>query len=166
MELIKDAKKLDAAIKSIGVRGANLDNSIQLAACSVLLHVDTHGDVTMADRLVNAMPKGARKLALVEFLMAYGKLTVAGNLKQADKDAGRVFAYAKDKVTDVDAAMAKPWHEFRKEKAVADAFDVQAQVKALIGRLQAAATSGKTIAHKKEAIAEVKALLSALEQGA
>lgn len=165
MELIKDVKKLGAAITSIANRGAKLDESIQVAAVSVIAHVEACGDVTLADRLVNAMPKGARKLALVEFMLAYGKLSIKP-LKQADKDAGRVFSFDKEKSTDIDSAMAKPWHEFRKEKAVADAFDVQAQVKALIGRLQAAATSGKTIAHKKEAIAEVKALLSALEQGA
>ena len=166
MELIKEVKAINAKISSIAKRGASLDADIQLAACSVLAHIDQHGDVTLADRLVNAMPKSGRKLALVEFMLAFGKLAVLKANSKENKaaiESGRVFAYAKDKDTDIEGAIAKPWYEFKKEAAVSEAFDVQASVKAILTRMAKAAKEGKRIDHKEEAIAEVQALLAALQ---
>lgn len=166
MELIKDTSLLKKAIKSIGTRGANLDADIQTAAVSVLAHVEAHGDTTCADLLVNAMPKSARKLALVEFMLAFGMLVT---LKADSKDnkaaiaAGRVFQLDRSKATNIDGAIEKPWYEFRKEAAVSEVFDAQSQVKALLSRLSAAVTDGKEIKGRVEALAQAKELVAALE---
>lgn len=166
MELIKDSKGINTAIAGIKSTGANLDAKIQLVALSVLAHIDQHYDVTLADRLVNAMPKSGRKLALVEFLLQHGKMTVIPASSKENKALiadGRVFFFAKDKVTDLVAAEEKPWYEMRKEATPSTAFDVQAQVRSLISRMNNAAKAGLTIEHKAEALAELKALQDALQ---
>lgn len=163
-----EAKVIKQKISQIKAAGTKLDRGVQEVGLAILEHVEAHGDVTLADALVNAMPRGGRKLALVEWLIAFGKLNVipaSGKENKQAIEAGRVFSYAKDKATDIEAAKAMLWHEFRKEKAPAEAFDVQAQVKALITRLQKAREKGLTIEHADEALAEAKALVTALEQG-
>lgn len=163
--IITDSKAIDSKIKSIAKRGASLDEDIQVAGMSVLAHIEKCGDVTLADKLMNAMPKSGRKLALAEWLLAYGKLeTIKADSKdnKAAIAAGRVFKFAKDKATDISGADEKAWYEFRKEAKVSEAFDVQAQVKSLISRIQAATAAGKELKHKEEAIQEARALLAAL----
>ena len=163
-----EAKVIKQKISQIKAAGTKLDKGVQEVGIAVLEHIESHGDVTLADSLVNAMPKGGRKLALVEWLIAYGKLTVLQGNSKANKQAiaaGRVFSYANDKTTDIEGATGMLWHAFRKEKAPSEAFDVQAQVKALITRLQKAREKGLTIEHADEALAEAKALVTALEQG-
>lgn len=164
--MLVDAKKIKASIALIKTNGAKLDSRIQECAVSVINHADQHGDTTLADSLVNAMPKSGRKLALVEFLVAFGKFEVITAKSADDKkalEAGRVFKLAKDKVTNLDGANAKMWYDFRKEAKVSEAFDVQSQVKSLLSRMNSAIKEGKEILHKDEAIAEARALLAALE---
>lgn len=164
--IITDAKKLKASIARIRTSGAKLDARIQVAAISVIDHADKHGDTTLADALVNAMPKSGRKLALVEYLLAFGKFEVI-TAKSADDrkaiEAGRVFKFAKDKVTNLDGADDKMWYDFRKEAKVSDAFDAQSQVKALLSRMNAAIREGKAIENREGAVEQARALLAALE---
>lgn len=148
MKLLNSTSDITKAIVSIEKRGAKLDSDIQLAAVSIIAHVDAHGDTTLADRLIVAMPKGSRKLALVEYLLAFGKMRVLD--KTTEKDAiaqGRFFAFAKDKTTDMEGAMEKQWHEFKPEPAVVDAFDVQAAVHALLKRVKTMQEKGVEIQH-------------------
>ena len=87
MKLITVSADIAKAILSIQRRGTLLDADIHIAACSVIQHHATHGDSTLADKLVLAMPKGARKLALVEFILAYSQMSKldTGNDKDAIK---------------------------------------------------------------------------------
>lgn len=166
IELYKGAAAINKAIDSIKNRGAKLDTSIQLAGLSVLAHASEHGDTTCADRLVLAMPKGARKLALVEWMLAYGQMRKLDQ-KQADEAArikeGATFKLDRTRTLDMEAAQAKQWHEFKPEAAIATAFDAQAAVASLIARLKKAQEGGLAIEHKAEALAQAKALVEALE---
>ena len=135
------ATAIDKAILSIKNRGAKLDNDIQLVGLSVLAHTAEHGDTGVMDRLVNAMPKSARKLALVEWMLAYGRA----------------------RKLDLEGAQEKKWHEFRLEAAVVTAFDAQSAVAALLARMKAASAKGLTIEHKAQALADAKALVEMLE---
>ncbi len=162
--LIVGAAGIEKAIASIKNRGAKLDGDIQMAGLSVLAHVDKTGDTTLADRLLNAMPKGGRKLALAEWMLAYGRMrALAGKADAEALKAGRVFQYMHDRTTDMQGAEQTPWHEFRKEKAVSDAFDAQAAVKSLLARLKSANEKGMSIQHAAEALTEARALVAVLE---
>ncbi len=165
--LISGASGIEKAIASIKNRGAKLDGDIQLAGLSVLAHIDKYHDTTLADRLFNAMPKGSRRLALAEWLLAFGRMrALAGKADAEAIKAGRVFQYEHGKSTDMQGATDTPWHEFRKEKAVSEAFDAQAAVKALLARLGNAQKKGLAIEHAADALAEARALVAALEQAA
>ena len=158
MKLFNSAAEITKAIVSIEKRGAKLDSDIQVAAVSVISHIEACGDTTLADRLITAMPKGSRKLALVEFLLAFGQMRLLDKIEEKDAIAqGRVFAYAKDKTTDIEGAMAKPWHEFKPEAAILDSFDVQAAVKALLKKVESMGKKGVEIQHG-ELVAKLAAL--------
>lgn len=164
LSIIKGAAALNKAIDSIKNRGAKLDASIQQAAVSVLAHASEHGDTTCADRLVQAMPKGARKLALVEFMLAFGQIALLD--KVADKEAiasGRVFKLDRERKLDLVQAEITPWHEFKKERAVQEAFDAQKAVAAVLARMRGAAAKGLSIEHKEQALADARALVAMLE---
>lgn len=166
LQIIKGTASINKAIDSIKNRGAKLDSSIQLAGLSVLAHASEHGDTTCADRLILAMPKGARKLALVEWMLAYGQVRKL-DPKNADEairiKGGQTFAIDRSRTLDIDSAQGKAWHEFKPEASIATAFDAQAAVAALIARLKKAQDSGMSIEHKTEALAQAKALVLALE---
>ena len=163
MKLMKLTAEINKAIESIAKRGAKLDGDIQVAAVSVIAHLDEHGDFTLAERLVHAMPKGSRKLALVEFLLAFGKVRLLDKENAEDKDritAGGVFGFAKDKTTNVDGAMEKAWYEFKPEAPVLESFDVQAAVAALIKKVEGLQKKGVTIKHA-EVLRNLKSPVSA-----
>lgn len=140
IKLITETKLIDKAIASIANRGKKLDSDIQLAALSVINHIDMHGDVTLANRLFDALPKGARRLALAEWFLAFGKL--AANTDKATAKTGVHFLYAKDKKTDLVGATETPWYEMKKEADVISAFDVQAELARLLAKIKKAQKDG------------------------
>lgn len=128
--VILDAAGIDKAIVSIGKAGAKLDALIQQAACSVVQHIDSCGDITLANRLQVSMPKGSRSNALAAFLLATGKLKVRvlpANATKAMKDAFKdmPFEFDREGKTDMEAAMAKPWYEFKKPKSIEQEFGMK-----------------------------------------
>lgn len=163
MQIIKGAAEIKKAITSINNRGAKLDADIHKAGVAVLAHASEHGDTTLADSLVNAMPKGGRKLALVEWMLAHGQIAKLD--PKADKDAiasGRIFKLDRTRTLDIEGAIKDSWVEFKKEAAVHTAFDAQAAVKAVLARLKAANEKGLTVENKALALAEAQALVAAL----
>ena len=166
MKLMTTAAEINKAIISIHGRGAKLDGDIHRTGVSVLAHASEHGDTTLADKLVHAMPKGGRKLALVEWMLAHGQLAKLD--PKADKDAiaeGRLFKLDRSRKYDEEGAIATPWTEFKPEANVLTAFDVQAAVQSVLKRMQKAAASGLTIEHKAGALKEAQALVLLLQGG-
>lgn len=163
MQVIKSAPLILKAITSIANRGAKLDADIHVAGVSVLVHAAEHGDTTLCDKLVNAMPKGGRKLALVEWMLAFGMIAKLD--PKADKDAiaaGRIFKLDRSRKHDEAGAIGTPWTEFKPEAAVHTAFDAQAAVTLLLARLNKATSSGLTIEGRAEALAKAQELVAAL----
>ncbi|AGW43585.1 hypothetical protein JG068_03 [Burkholderia phage JG068] len=70
--LMTKAAEMEKAIASIANRGKKLDADIHQAACSTLAHAINHGDVTLAQKLVAAMPKSARTKALAAWFVDFG----------------------------------------------------------------------------------------------
>src|SRR5690606_7574440 len=93
--------------------------------------------------LVNAMPKGSRKLALVEWALAYGQVVVLD--KKTAKDTGRTFGLDRTKTLDLEQAIENPWMEFRAEPDPATAFDAQAAVQSVLRKLAKARQAGLTV---------------------
>ena len=160
------AAEINKAILSIANRGKKLDADIQTAGLSILNHVQEHGDSTLADKLVLALPKGSRKLALTEWLLAFGKLRI---LKKTNVDdaariqAGALFAYDKTKSTDIESASAKPWFEFKPEASPLTAFDAQAAVQGVLRQLAKAQAGGLNIKNRAHAVEAAQKLLAALQ---
>lgn len=163
--LIVGAALITKAIDSVAGRGKRLDADIQLAGLSILSHIDGCGDTTLADRLVNALPKGSRRLALVEWFVAHGKMRVLNKGDKAEAEAikaGRIFKHEASRKTDMEGASAKQWHEFRTESEPSTVFDAQGAVMSLIARIKGAYEKGLTVEGKAEALAQLANLQAML----
>lgn len=156
--ILTDAKVLSKAITAIGKLGAKLDESIHAAAVSTLYHAEQHGDVTMAARLVLAMPQSSRRKALILWLQAFGPLKVQNG--EDGKFAG--FTISKGKKArpfDVDGAMATPFWDFTKERNPAE-FTIEALVSYVQRKLKNAVEQGKL---DQQGLADARVKLSTVE---
>lgn len=160
MKLIKGATEIEKSLKLLSARGVKLDKDVHVVGVSVLAHASEHGDTTLADKLVLSLPKGSRKLALVEWMLAFGQLAKLD--KVADKEAlanGRLFKLDRTRTLNLEEAADTPWTEFKPEAHALTAFDAQAAVQSVLKRMQKAAASGLTIEHKAGALKEAEALV-------
>lgn len=141
MKLITDTAKLKAAFESITKRGAKLDDDIWIAAVSAMSHHNTHGDVTIINELVSAMPKGSRVNALREFIEAHGKVSY-------DTD-NKIFLHDKQGNFDLEGATAQSWTEYKPE-APYQPIDALALIKKLAVKIQNAdANKGDKVTNKQ-----------------
>jgi hypothetical protein len=126
-KLIEGAAAIDKAITSISTRGKKLDRDIWQAAVSAMAHHAQHGDVTLVNRLVEAMPKGSRVNALREFIMAHGKV--------GWHEEKKVFVHDKEGTFDLEGALSVSWVEFKPEPAYVP-FDAEAALRALMKKVE------------------------------
>ena len=154
-KLIVGNADIAKAIASIKTAGAKLDKNIQVAALSVLAHIEQHGDITLFESLYAAMPKGARKLALCEWAFKFGKLSA--NTDEKSK-AVKPFLFDKAKTTNMEQAMIEPWFDFKPEAKPDQAFDFQAMLLALITKAEKRGADGKEVINS-ELMLKAKALL-------
>ena len=123
MKLFTTSATIVAAIEDIRVTGKKLDNMIQVAACSVIQHVEKHGDITLVNTLIEAMPNGSRVNALRDFIATFSKAEY--------DEATKAFKFNKEKKTDLAGAQAIMWTEFKPEQPYV-AFDLQALLSSLL----------------------------------
>lgn len=135
----KGKAQIEGAIAAVKDAGKRLDDAIQQVGMSVLAHVGQYGDVTVVTGLYNAMPNGSRKKALVEWLVAFGKLSVNPD-KKTRKELP--FLFDRTKETNLEAAAAKPWYECAKPADPLEVVDVQAMALALVNRITKAQSKG------------------------
>lgn len=136
MKLYETPQAIEKAIKSIANRGKRLDTDIHIAACSIAVHVEKHGDVTLVNRLIDAMPDGSRVNALRQWFDTFTKC-------QYDMET-KVFVYAKKRKTKLegdDGGKANPWTNFKPEPAYKP-MDLIALVKKLVDRADKRVTDG------------------------
>lgn len=126
--LIAGAKSINAAIESIQRRGKKLDKDIQIAALSAMQHHVEHGDVTLINRLVSAMPKGSRVNALRTFIDTFGAV-------RYDTESKR-FVHVKGKTFNIEAAMKVMWTEFKPESAYTPITDPLKQFDRLVSQFE------------------------------
>lgn len=136
------AAQINRAIDAIQVRGKELDEAIQITGLSILHHIETCGDYTIFKRLFDAMPKGARKNALVEWACMFGKVKVNTDKKSAKE---MPFVYNREATTDLDGAAAQPWYTFKQEKPPVEEFNLYAALAHLRKQIGQAQTKGLTM---------------------
>lgn len=138
-KMLDGAKAIDTAIKSINTRGKSLQRDIHVAAVSCLNHADKHGDVTLAQKLVDAVPTLARKNALRDWFIAHGKFSYDATEK--------VLTFNKKATTQLEQAIAVPFWEFKQEAAYVP-FDIQAAILTLVKRAEKAINNGDNVDKK------------------
>ena len=155
LDNVADIKK---AIESIERKGKSLDWDIQRAAVSCLAHINKHGDTTLLDSLVNAMPKGSRKSALVEWAVALGEVRTLNRDNPDDQNAiaqGRIFKIDRTRNFVLENAMASMWYDFKPEKDLLTVFDAQAMVQSMLKRLNNAIRDGADVKNTQAALAAI-----------
>jgi HrpA-like RNA helicase len=143
---LQDGAKLGAEIKSIGTAGAKLDARIQEAALAAIWHFGVRtnaageliGDVGYINRLYKALGKGARHVALTDWLTTFGGVKANTAADKADNP----FVKDKNKVVDMDGASALPWFDMKPSKAPDEVFDYYSM---LLKVLNKKAKEGQTI---------------------
>lgn len=123
MKLITDAKAIDLAIKSIQSRGAKLSKDIHLTAVSCLNHIEKHGDITLLNRLMAALPSGWRANAVKAWAEEFGKVNWDNTQK--------AFTYDKAKTSNIEGAIATSPEDFKPEPEYKP-MDLAEAIKALI----------------------------------
>ena len=106
-KLITDQKALGAAIVSIKTRSAKLDSDIHVAALSSIAHFNSCGDVGFINRLFLALGKGARHVAMIEWLTQFGGVTA----NEGESKDTTPFVKDKNKVVDMEGGDAMPWYD-------------------------------------------------------
>lgn len=108
-KLISGAAAITTAIDSIQRRGKKLDHDIQVAALSAMQHHAQCGDVSLINRLVEAMPKGSRVNALRAFIETFGAVRYDAESKK--------FVHVKGGTFELGTAREIMWSEFKPEQA-------------------------------------------------
>lgn len=159
-----EGKDIDAGIKSLASRGKRFDADVQAIAISIVAHTEAHSDYTKAEALYAALPAGSRRASLVQWFLAFGKIRALCPKVAEDKakmDAGAIFAFDRDKRTDLLGAHKTMWHSMGKpESKPSEVFDVQKAAMSLLARMRKARKDGVEIKGDSEA---VHAALLALE---
>jgi len=133
MKLIEKAAEVTKLISSIEGRGKKLDADIHRCAVSCLYHADKHGDVTLLQKLIEALPKSARRNAVIGWACAFGKF--------APSEDGKSVVFNREQESDIDQAMSiAPW-EFAPEQKFRP-FDLDKELDKLLKKAIEAAESG------------------------
>lgn len=93
-------------IDGIKSRGAKLDVDLHSAACACLNHVALHNDPTLLNRLLVALPRAARRNAMIVWAMKYGNIGLNHDPKTKDT---MPLVYTRHVRTNMDGAQAEPF---------------------------------------------------------
>lgn len=158
------AKDIDAGIKSLASRGKKFDSDVQNIALSIIAHTEAHSDYTKAEALYAALPAGSRRASLVQWFLAFGKISALDPKIPEEKakiDNGAHFKFDRDKRTNIEGAHKTMWHSMGKPEAKpSEVFDVQKAAMSLLARMRKAQKDGVKIKGDNE---ELHAALVALE---
>lgn len=108
MKLFTNKTDILAAIADVNTTGKKLDNMIWVAAASIVAHIQEHREVSLANQLIDAMPKGSRVNALIAYFDATSQAAYEVDAK--------TFVFSRSKVTDQALAISKSWVEYKPEQ--------------------------------------------------
>lgn len=132
--LIRETAQLTAFFGEVKATGKKLDNDIQLALCSAVVHLHTHGTIVIANNAIESLSKGMRSNAARDFMMEFGPVN------WNDKKKAFVFAAKKrvenfEETEKFEEMLATMWLTFRPEPEYKP-FDAAAQLASLIKRAE------------------------------
>jgi len=136
VKVLTGSDAINKAITSIATRGKAIDRDIHTVAVSTLVHADKHGDITLANKLLAAMPKSTRTNALRDWFLAFGKF---------DFDAkSKAMVFAREKTSDITKATNTPFWLFKPEPVYV-AFDAATFLATAIKRVEKAMNDGENV---------------------
>jgi hypothetical protein len=144
----------DAILKKIGAIGRKaktLTSDIQECAVDCALHAVQHGDVTLADQLVEALGKGLRRASLRAWFERNTPMYLPKGKDKFAYDAERAKIMRKTAEAELrESLMALPWEEAKPEEPVVSVFDVSEAVDKFLKRLEKqVAEANVTIKNRK-----------------
>lgn len=148
-------KQVLSAIQNIAITGKGLDAAIQSVGLDVIQHVEQNGEVSLAIKLLRALPKGSRSNALADWFQKFSKVAV-----NTDKATAKQFPLVFNKAgkLDVEGATKLQWFQCKPEKAMVDEFDFNAKLLALLNQASKAEKDGITI-KGADALKQARAML-------
>lgn len=148
-----DRKTLKAKIAAIAKAIKTTTADIQIAAVECVIHAHLHGDVTLADDLVQAATKAIRRQSLVTWFERNGPFVYKGDkfkldTKRRDKDCVENDTR--------EALMARPWQEAVPEPKLSSVFDCSAELERFFKRIDKLADEGKVELRNLEILEAVR----------
>jgi hypothetical protein len=124
------------AIGSIGRASLKLNKEIQSAAVSCVMHAVAHGDVTLADQLVDACGKGVRRDSLRAWFEKEGAMVVNTATKKFGLDKERMKGLRGRVANELAVELLdKPWDEAKREPEVISVIDIDEQLDKFMARI-------------------------------
>jgi hypothetical protein len=160
-----DPKLIASSIRTVASNGAKLDARIHAAACALLSRSDAHNDCSLVPSLLDAMPKSARRKALIAWFHAFSNVFIRVE-KNGTIRANMVGKDAKGyKLVDHASAFAKPFWSVEEKDVDASAFDTLAFAEA-VARLIKRATNenAKLDQAGLDALADLKTVAAKLPE--
>lgn len=140
-------------IGSIGRASKKLTADIQSTAVGCALHAVKHGDVTLADQLVDALGKGMRKASLRAWFETNTPMFIAKGKDKFSLDTERAKAMRGIDAKELeDTLMALAWEEAKPEEKVVSVFDVSEAFDKFMKRVESMAKDGEVQVRNKEMI--------------
>ncbi len=103
------SKAMNAKIKLVRTAGTKYNNLVHDCAMTIIRHAFAYGDCTGASRLMDAMPKSARRALLVTWFQRYSPINVTVT-KDGAKASYRLETSKQYNPFDIDGADNNPWH--------------------------------------------------------
>jgi hypothetical protein len=131
-----DKKLIQARIGRIGKAIATLTKDVQETAVEIVFHALDHGDVTLADELISALGKVARRQSLLAWFEKNGPFVFQRMGKKFALDKERAKAMRKDDVDELRASlMALLWQDALPEPELVSTLDCSDAVDKFLKRL-------------------------------
>lgn len=150
-------KQINARSLFLGRASVKLEKAIHEHAVVISDHINEHGDVTLADTLVNALGKSIRANALKQWFLDFGGCSW--------NDEKKKFGKAKDFAYDRDTALLNPFYDWTPEPAFKPV-DSMALINAVIKKLESAADDTSENGAKHKINLDHLAALKAIAEGA
>jgi hypothetical protein len=133
--------ELNKKIAGIGKASAKLTRDIQVAAVNAIGYSIEYGDITIGQRLFDALGSSMRRQALVSYFEKNGQFCWSSSEKKF------VFFKVEGIKFNPDLLMTMPWDEAKKEAIVSE-IDVEDMVKKMIKKIENSIEKGIEVKHK------------------
>lgn len=133
----------------IGRKSASLTKDIQITAVGCVEHAVKHGDVTLADQLVDALGKGLRKASLRAWFEKNAPMFIAKGKDKFSFDPTRKGEWNQDRE---DTLLALPWEEAKPEEKIVSIFDVSESFDKFMKRVESMSKDATVTLRNREMI--------------